>query len=134
MGDQGLRASLSSVRSIGGDGTFKRCCLQNRKGYKLKNFMQVRLLMDIASSLSFTEKFSATPSSSSERGGWMDSQFIEPTSPSFTHYCQHKIRVPTSASSSYTCIKRLVVREELAHLVDYVEKTWIGRDFRWLVD
>lgn len=42
MGDEGLDGIMSSISTIAGDGTFKRCCLQHRKSYKVKKFAEVR--------------------------------------------------------------------------------------------
>ena len=44
MGDQAIRTTLSSVQAVDGDGTFNRCCLQDRSGYRKGKFAQVGLI------------------------------------------------------------------------------------------
>jgi hypothetical protein len=43
MGDPAIHSSLHLVRTILIDGTFDRCALQDKKGYKKEKFSQVGL-------------------------------------------------------------------------------------------
>uniref|UniRef100_A0A915DRW7 Uncharacterized protein n=1 Tax=Ditylenchus dipsaci TaxID=166011 RepID=A0A915DRW7_9BILA len=127
---------LAPIKHLYGDGTYDRCALQSRRGYRDKKFSTLYVIMGeretmvkqlMGASVQSTcpsNRFALLPSTDEEtyiRFFKLLKKVRLLLTPFFVPFNQ-------MVSFFHDVVKRLVTRSELQGLVSYVERTWIGQE------